>query len=108
MQQVRSMEYGTTTGWEDLIRTPQWAETSAQDDRSGTQGAGASDLSATRRPLLVVLVVQAVISLRPARANTAFQDEAAYLWAGHLQWAHWPILRPLADHGTYVIWRYKP
>ena len=23
------------------------------------------------------------------RADTAFQDEALYLWAGHLQWAHW-------------------
>jgi len=40
-------------------------------------------------PLLVVLAVQAVLSLRLVRADTAFQDEALYLWAGHLQWAHW-------------------
>lgn len=27
---------------------------------------------------------------RPScRANTAFSDEALYLWAGHLEWAHW-------------------
>jgi Dolichyl-phosphate-mannose-protein mannosyltransferase len=40
-------------------------------------------------PLLLVLAVQAVLSLRLVRADTAFQDEAFYLWAGHLQWAHW-------------------
>jgi 4-amino-4-deoxy-L-arabinose transferase-like glycosyltransferase len=39
-------------------------------------------------PLLAVLVVQAVLSLRLVRADTAFQDEALYLWAGHLEWAH--------------------
>jgi Dolichyl-phosphate-mannose-protein mannosyltransferase len=40
-------------------------------------------------PLLVVLVVQAGLSLRLVRADTAFEDEALYLWAGHLEWAHW-------------------
>jgi hypothetical protein len=40
-------------------------------------------------PLAVVLVAQLLLSLRLARADTAFQDEAAYLWAGHLEWAHW-------------------
>jgi 4-amino-4-deoxy-L-arabinose transferase-like glycosyltransferase len=40
-------------------------------------------------PLLAVLVVQAALSLRLLGADTAFQDEAAYLWAGHLEWAHW-------------------
>ena len=45
--------------------------------------------------LLVVLVVQAVLSLRLVRADTAFQDEALYLWAGHLEWAN--VL-----HGTPV------
>ena len=40
-------------------------------------------------PLLAVLAVQAALSLRLVGADTAFQDEAAYLWAGHLEWAHW-------------------
>jgi hypothetical protein len=40
-------------------------------------------------PLLAVLAVQAGLSARLVRADTAFQDEAAYLWAGHLEWAHW-------------------
>ena len=39
-------------------------------------------------PLAVVLVVQALLSLRLVRADTAFEDEATYLWAGHLEWAH--------------------
>ncbi len=39
--------------------------------------------------LVAVLVVQVVLSLRLVGADTAFQDEAAYLWAGHLEWAHW-------------------
>ena len=38
-------------------------------------------------PLVAVLAVQMIISLRLAGANTAFQDEALYLWAGHLEWA---------------------
>src|SRR5262245_5828405 len=46
-------------------------------------------------PLLAVLAVQAALSLRLLHADTAFQDEAAYLWAGHLQWAHWL-------HGTSI------
>ena len=29
-----------------------------------------------------------ILSLRLVGANTAFQDEALYLWAGHLEWAH--------------------
>ena len=40
-------------------------------------------------PLAAVLVVQAALSIRLVHADTAFLDEAAYLWAGHLQWAHW-------------------
>jgi len=39
--------------------------------------------------LAAILLVQALLSLRLVRADTAFQDEAAYLWAGHMEWAHW-------------------
>ena len=46
-------------------------------------------------PLLPVLVVQALLSLRLVRADTAHQDEALYLWAGHLEWANWL-------HGTAI------
>jgi hypothetical protein len=40
-------------------------------------------------PLVAILTIQAVLSARFLHANTAFGDEALYLWAGHLEWAHW-------------------
>jgi Dolichyl-phosphate-mannose-protein mannosyltransferase len=39
--------------------------------------------------LFAVVAVQAALSLRLVWSNTAFQDEALYLWAGHLEWSHW-------------------
>jgi hypothetical protein len=39
-------------------------------------------------PLTVVLVTQTLLSARLIRADTAFEDEATYLWAGHLEWAN--------------------
>jgi Dolichyl-phosphate-mannose-protein mannosyltransferase len=52
-------------------------------------------------PLVVVLAVQAGLSLRLVRADTAFQDEAAYLWAGHLDWAHWLHGAPVPPFSSY-------
>jgi 4-amino-4-deoxy-L-arabinose transferase-like glycosyltransferase len=39
--------------------------------------------------LVVVLVAQAALSLRLVWSNTAFMDEALYVWTGHMEWAHW-------------------
>jgi len=52
-------------------------------------------------PLLLVLVVQAVLSQRLVRADTAFQDEALYLWAGHQEWAHWLHGAPIPPFPAY-------
>jgi dolichyl-phosphate-mannose-protein mannosyltransferase len=52
-------------------------------------------LTAGPWPLLCVLAVQAALSLRLVWTNTAFQDEALYLWAGRMEWAHWL-------HGTQI------
>ena len=51
----------------------------------------AVDAEFVARPwlLYVVLALQVALSLRLVWANTAFQDEGLYLWAGHLEWAHW-------------------
>ena len=46
-------------------------------------------------PLLPVLIVQTLLSLRLVWADTAYQDEGLDLWAGHLQWANWL-------HGTAI------
>jgi hypothetical protein len=91
------MEHGTTTH-----------QATAGSDSSGLDAAPAAPSAGTRReswvlarhvprwwPLLAVLAVQAGLSIRLVHADTAFEDEAAYLWAGHLEWAHWL-------HGTQI------
>ncbi len=54
-----------------------------------------------RWPLVAVLVVQVGLSLRLIWSNTAFQDEALYLRAGHLEWAHWLHGAPVPDFASY-------
>ena len=54
-----------------------------------------------RWALLVVLAVQAVLSLRLVWSTTAFQDEALYLRAGHLEWAHWLHHMPIPRFPAY-------
>jgi hypothetical protein len=51
--------------------------------------------------LVAVLAVQAALSLRLVQADTAFEDEAAYLWAGHLEWAHLLHGTPLPQFPAY-------
>ena len=52
-------------------------------------------------PLLAVLAVQIVLSLRLIWSNTAFQDEALYLRAGHLEWARWLHQAPVPNFPAY-------
>ena len=63
--------------------------------------AGQRSLAGGPWPLLAVLVIQAVLSLRLVWANTAFQDEALYLRAGHLEWAHWLHHEPIPNFPAY-------
>lgn len=51
-------------------------------------------------PLLAGMAVQLGLSLRLVWSNTASQDEALYLWAGHLEWAHWLHGAPLPNFAT--------
>jgi 4-amino-4-deoxy-L-arabinose transferase-like glycosyltransferase len=57
---------------------------------------------AVRWPLIVVLAVQAALSLRLVWSNTAFQDEGLYLRAGHLEWARWLHGAPIPDFPSYL------
>ena len=59
--------------------------------RNASRGGGWFGATGVRAdlPLFAVLAVQALLSVRLLGADTAFVDEAAYLWAGHLEWAHW-------------------
>jgi hypothetical protein len=51
-----------------------------------------------RLGLLLILVLQSALALRLVWSNTAFQDEAEYLWYGHLEWAHWLHGTPLPSY----------
>src|SRR5580692_3729888 len=55
----------------------------------------------SRWPLLEGLAAQAVLSLRLIWSNTAFQDEALYLRAGHLEWARWLHHAPIPNFPAY-------
>lgn len=52
----------------------------------------------SRAVLLAILILQAVLSLR--MHNTAFEDEALFLYSGHLEIAH--LLHGAALQGTYA------
>jgi 4-amino-4-deoxy-L-arabinose transferase-like glycosyltransferase len=62
---------------------------------------GRRRLTAAPWPLLIVLVVQAGLSLRLVWSDTAFQDEALYLRAGHLEWARWLHQVPVPNFPAY-------
>jgi hypothetical protein len=52
-------------------------------------------------PLAGILMTQTVLSLRLVWSNTAFGDEALYLWSGHLEWAHWLHGRAIPEFAAY-------
>ncbi len=102
--------------WRDFIRArrpalaPAAAGPAARTAPGRAERAAGSRAAGARRaglgvpgwwPLLAVLAVQAGFSVRLVRADTAFQDEAAYLWAGHLQWAHWLHGTPVPPFAAY-------
>ena len=78
-----------------LRRSSTWRAAAWAEESAGLLPKVLPDGGARRRrllslwPLLVVLAVQAGLSLRLLRADTASQSEALYLRAGHLEWANW-------------------
>lgn len=64
-------------------------------------GPGQVVRAGRRWPLLAVLAGQAGLSLRLIWSNTAFQDEALYLRAGHLEWALWLHHAPIPNFPAY-------
>jgi putative flippase GtrA len=58
-------------------------------------------LTAAPLPLLAVLTVQTVLALRLVRSNTAYIDEATYLYAGSQELGHWLHGGPVVD---YQLW----
>jgi len=58
-------------------------------DPDETESGSGSPRRRTTALLCAVLAVQAALSLRLVWSNTASQEEATALWAGHLMWSHW-------------------
>jgi len=52
-----------------------------------------------RGVLMLILLIQALLSLR--NSNTAFEDEALYLYSGHLELAHLVYGQPVDDFASY-------
>jgi hypothetical protein len=55
----------------------------------GVFRTGIHRVSRSAVALGLILIVQAALSLRLIWSNTAFGDEALYVWAGHMEWQHW-------------------
>jgi hypothetical protein len=52
-------------------------------------------------PLTAILVAQTALSLRLVWTNSAFTDEALYIWSGRLEWEHWLHGAPVPDFPNY-------
>ena len=107
------MEHGTTTRRATEASGNQASDTETAEG-SALDTAPAAPAAGTRPerrvlgrhapswwPLVAVLVVQAALSLRLIGADTAFEDEATYLWAGHLEWANWLHGTPIPPFSSY-------
>ncbi len=81
-----------------VLAGPAETITSPADSRLATaddEPRGSGWRHSYRLGLLVILVVQAGLALRLVWSNTAFEDEAEYLWYGHMEWQHWLHGTPL-------------
>ncbi len=92
----------------ELATVPRACADGQHGDAAVSRGAGRRPGGAGRVapggqgwPLIAVLAVQAVLSLRLIWSNTAFQDEALYLRAGHLEWSRWLHHAPIPNFPAY-------
>jgi Dolichyl-phosphate-mannose-protein mannosyltransferase len=90
----------------DLADTLPRALTAPADPATAWHGRhaarpGARDRLGTGPLLIAILTVQAVLSLRLVWSNTAFLDEATYLFAGHVELMHWLHGTPAPAYATY-------
>lgn len=67
---------------------PVWTPAPAPAPRERRLARAARELVAVPWPLYALLGCQAILSLRLIWANTAFLDEATYIWAGRLELQH--------------------
>jgi hypothetical protein len=71
-------------------------------ERSAADAEEGRLLTQLRWPLLIaILTLQAVLSLHLVWSNTAYTDEATYLWAGHLEIAHFLHGAPVPSFASW-------
>ncbi|MFI9327399.1 glycosyltransferase family 39 protein [Kitasatospora sp. NPDC052868] len=69
-------------------------------EASWTLDSGRRRSWVSRALLIAILAIQTAMSVR--LSNTAFQDEALYMYAGHAQLSHWMYGTPVPkDYNTY-------
>lgn len=81
--------------------TPQLTQQFTQRTGSHRQGRRLARVP-TGWVLPLILAVQALLSLRLVRSDTASPDEAVSLWAGHLLWSHWLHGTPVPPFQAYL------
>ncbi|HEX9065350.1 MAG TPA: glycosyltransferase family 39 protein [Streptosporangiaceae bacterium] len=91
---------------EDGSALPRTSDTGLVDFPAAGSGSHRQARSGQRQvpawlPLVAVLAVQTLLTVRLLRADTAFQDEALYLWAGHREIAHLLHGTPIPPFASY-------
>ncbi len=87
---------------QSAVTRPVQPPASEQGSVAGDKGRHVlARLTAGPWPLLCILAVQALLSIRLVWSNTAFQDEGLYIWAGQLEWAHWLHGGSVPDFAAY-------
>lgn len=81
------------------VKRAEPAPRSAATPQTGPRG---SRFTLAPLALFCVLTIQAVLSLRLVWSNTAFLDEATYLFVGHVELAHWRTGSSVPAYPTYL------
>ncbi len=82
-----------------LTDLPPWIRA---DSRQQSVSGPSTTASLAKLGLYGILAVQAVLSLRLMWSNTAFLDEATYLYVGHVEIAHWLHGTSVPAYPTYL------
>ena len=86
------------------VAAPSAATTPADLIAAAREAPRARWVSLTRVPwpLAVILAIQACMALRLVWSNTAFIDEATYLYTGSQELRHWFLGAPVQDYQTFL------
>ncbi len=100
------MDHGTRTttpveAGGRLATKPEGSRAAAHRKNAADRGGWTIPASWPVWSLFFVLVVQALLTLRLMHADSAFQDEALYLWAGHREWGHLLHGTPIPPYPAY-------